>query len=191
MRNLIVGTKYFEHCGEMVVENHTNNYRCVVEFKQNGYWGPSNLVTGDIYSPAGDVVSRLEGKWDDQISQTFDSSHFRVLWRINPFPKETQDFYGFTAFGITLNEITPDMVGRLPPTDSRYRPDVQALERGDVDAAERGKNRIEEMQRERRKQGQDRRPRWFKQVGNEWIYTGEYWEARANGWKGESVRPLW
>lgn len=149
------------------------------------------MVSGDMYSSTGDVVSRLEGRWDDQISQTFDSSHFRVLWRINPFPKETQDFYGFTTFGITLNEMTPDMVGRLPPTDSRYRPDVQALERGDVDAAEGGKNRIEEMQRERRKQGQDRRPRWFKQVGNEWVYTGEYWEARANGWKGESVRPLW
>jgi hypothetical protein len=191
MRNLVVGTKYLEHCGELVVENPTNKYRCVLEFKQTGYWGPSNVVSGSIYSPDGDIVSRLEGKWDDQISQTLDSSHFRLLWRMNPFPKDLQDYYGFTAFGITLNEITPNLVGYLPPTDSRYRPDVQALERGEVDAAEAAKHKVEEMQRERRKQGQDRQPRWFKQVGNEWVYAGGYWEARAHGWKGENILPLW
>ncbi|KAF5355705.1 hypothetical protein D9756_003947 [Leucocoprinus leucothites] len=191
MRNLLVGTKYLEHCGELTVENNTNQYRCVVDFKQNGYWGPSNVVSGNIYSPTGDIVSRLEGKWDDQISQTLDSSHLRVLWRIKPFPKDAQDYYGFTAFGITLNEITPNLVGNLPPTDSRYRPDVQALEKGEVEAAEVAKHRIEEMQRERRKQGHDRQARWFKQVGNDWVYTGGYWEARARGWKDEDIQPLW
>lgn len=191
MRNVMVGTKYLEHCGHLTVENHTNNFRCVLEFKQNGYWGPSNVVSGPVYSSTGEVVSHIEGKWDDQVSQNLDSSHFRLLWRMNPFPKDAQEYYGFTAFGITLNEITSDMVGKLPPTDSRYRPDVRDLENGDVDAAEANKIKIEEMQRERRKHGQDRQPRWFKRVGNEWIYVGGYWEARARGWKDEQIQPLW
>lgn len=191
MRNLMVGTKYFEHCGNLMIENLTNKYHCVLEFKQSGYWGPSNVVSGPVYSPAGEVVSHIEGKWDDQISQTLDSSHFRLLWRMNPFPKESQAYYGFTAFGITLNEMTPDLVGKLPPTDSRYRPDVRALENGDIDAAEAAKLRIEEMQRGRRKRGQDRQPRWFRQVGNEWVYAGGYWEARARGWKDQNIQPLW
>ncbi|KXN89830.1 Oxysterol-binding protein-related protein 3, partial [Leucoagaricus sp. SymC.cos] len=191
MRNLVVGTKYLEHCGDLTIENHTNGFRCVLEFKQNGYWGPSNIVSGHIYSQKGVIASQLEGKWDDQISQALDPSHFRLLWRMNPFPNDSQDYYGFTTFGITLNEITPDLVGKLPPTDSRLRPDVQALEKGEVDEAEIAKHKIEEMQRDRRRQGQERQPRWFKQVDNEWVYAGGYWEARARNWRGENMQPLW
>jgi hypothetical protein len=187
----VVGTKYLEHCGQLTVESLSSKYSCVLEFKQNKYWGPSNVVSGPVYSPTGEIVSNIEGKWDDQITQTLDSSHFHLLWRMYPFPLDSQEYYGFTAFGITLNEITPDLVGYLPPTDSRYRPDVRALENGDINLAEASKLRLEELQRERRKNKQDRQPRWFKQVGDEWVYAGGYWEARANGWKDEHIEPLW
>jgi hypothetical protein len=101
------------------------------------------------------------------------------------------EYYGFTSFGVTLNEITSDIEGKLPPTDSRYRPDVRSLEEGDLDVAEEQKNRVEEMQRERRRRGADRQPRWFKQVGEEWIYVGGYWEARERGWNNVEIAPLW
>ena len=32
-------------------------------------------------------------------------------------------FYGFSQYARELNELTPDLEGLLPPTDSRYRPD--------------------------------------------------------------------
>jgi len=192
MRNLMMGTKYLEHQGKMTIENKTNRDRCVLEFKQNGYWAPLNQVTGTVLSPSGQVITHLEGKWDEQIAQTLESSsHFRVLWRITPFPKLAEEYYGFTSFGITLNEITEDLEGKLPPTDSRFRPDVRALELGDVEEAEAQKARVEEKQRERRKRGQEMQPRWFKLVGDEWIYKGGYWEARANGWQDANVDPLW
>ncbi|KAJ7139866.1 Oxysterol-binding protein-domain-containing protein [Mycena epipterygia] len=191
MRNLMVGTKYLEHVGKMTIENTHTDARCVVEFKPSGYWGASNMVSGAVYSPSGQVVTQLEGKWDDQVSQTLDSSHFRILWRVAPYPKDTHEYYGFTSFGITLNEITSDLVGKLPPTDSRCRPDVRALEEGQLDVAEAEKTRVEEAQRERRRNGEDTEPRWFKQVGDEWQYTGGYWEARAHGWKDAGVKALW
>jgi len=191
MRNLMVGTKYLEHCGKMTIENTENHARCVLEFKQSGYFAASNVVSGTVHAPSGKVVAHLEGRWDDQIAQTVDSSNFRILWRMAPFPKNTDDFYGFTSFGITLNEITSDIEARLPPTDSRYRPDVRSLEGGDLDLAEEQKIRVEEMQRERRRRGADQQPRWFKQVGEEWVYVGGYWEARAQGWKGVEITPLW
>jgi hypothetical protein len=187
----MMGTKYLEHCGQTIIENSHNDTRCVLDFQQGGYWGPSNIVSGVIYGPSGDVLSRVEGKWDDQIAQAFDSLHFRVLWRMTPFPKNTHEYYGFTSFGITLNELTSDIVGKIPHTDSRLRPDVRALENGEVEDAEEQKLRIEEMQRERRRRGEDRRPRWFKQVSDEWVYCGGYWEARERGWKGEDNRSLW
>jgi len=192
MRNIMVGTKYLEHVGKMTIENTHTRARCVIEFKPSGYWGTSNMVSGAVSTPSGQVVAKLEGKWDDQISQTLDDSHFRILWRVVPYPKDTHDYYGFTSFGITLNEITSDMEGKLPPTDSRCRPDVRALEEGHLEVAEEAKTRVEEAQRERRRHGADAEPRWFTQVGEEWEYTGGYWETRVNaGWKDAGVKALW
>lgn len=187
----MVGTKYFEHCGKMTIENLTTNVRCTLDFKQNGYWGPTNVVSGIVHGSDGETLTKLEGKWDDQMAQTLDGDHLHVLWRCSPFPKNTHQYYGFTSFGITLNEITDDIAQRLPPTDSRLRPDLRALENGDLDTAEEEKTRIEETQRERRREGQERPPRWFKKVGDEWEYAGGYWESRSQGWKADPVYPLW
>ena len=186
-----MGTKYLEHCGKLTIDNTSDNSCCVLDFKQSGYWAASNEVSGTVYSPSGKIVTHLEGGWNDQIAQTIDSSNFRILWRMIPFPKNASEFYGFTSFGITLNEIASDLERKLPLTDSRYRPDVRALEEGHLDLAEKEKIRVEEMQRERRRQGEDPEPRWFKQVGEEWIYKGGYWEARARGWKDVQIAPLW
>ncbi|KJA26139.1 hypothetical protein HYPSUDRAFT_37022 [Hypholoma sublateritium FD-334 SS-4] len=191
IRNLMVGTKYFEHTGKMTIENITTRYRCVLDFKQNGYWGPTNVVSGTIYDSDGDVAGQLEGKWDDQVCQVLEVSHLRVLWKASPFPKTALEFYGFTSYGITLNEISSDLLEKLPPTDSRLRPDVRALEDGELDLAEEQKLRIEQAQRDRRNNGQERLPKWFKQVGDEWQYVGGYWESRSKGWKQADIDPLW
>ncbi|KAF8973772.1 oxysterol binding protein [Flammula alnicola] len=191
MRNLMVGTKYFEHTGKMTIESTTSPLRCVLDFKQNGYWGPTNVVSGTIHDSNGDIAGQLDGKWDDQMCQMLDASHLHVLWKINSFPKNAPESYGFTSYGITLNELTNDLVGKLPPTDSRHRPDVRALENGELDLAEEEKLRIEQVQRDRRNRGEERQPRWFRQVGDEWQYTGGYWENRSRGWKQAEVPPLW
>jgi len=180
---------YLKHYGKLTIDNVTTMARCVLDFKENGYWNSGNMVAGTVYSPSGEALVSLEGKWDGSLCRKFDSSHFQVLWRANPFPKNSLDYYGFTSFGMTLNEITGDLEGKLPPTDSRHRPDVRALEEGDLDTAEAEKRRVEEAQRDRRGQGRDRKPRWFKEAGDEWIYTGGYWEERRNGWK--NIQPLW
>lgn len=191
MRNLMVGQKYLEHCGNLTINNVKTHTRCVLEFKQSGYFAPSNVVSGSIHDTSGKGVCQLEGKWDDQLSQTIDAMNFRILWRVSPFPKDVQQYYGFTSYGITLNEVTSDIQGKLPPTDSRFRPDVRALEEGDLERAEEDKVRVEEMQRERRRTGTDRGPRWFRRVGEEWCYVGGYWEGRAQNWKGIDIEPLW
>ena len=132
----MVGTKYFEHTGNMTIESTTSQVRCVLDFKQNGYWGPSNIVSGTIHNSHGDTVGQLDGKWDDQMCQILDASHLHVLWKSAPFPKNAPECYGFTSYSITLNEISSDLFGKLPPTDSRNRPDVRALENGELDLAE-------------------------------------------------------
>lgn len=108
-------------------------------------------------------------------------------------PEDSYLYYGFTRFAIELNEITEDLSDVLPRTDARYRPDQRALESGDVEKAELEKHRIEEMQRNRRKEletrGDQHQPLWFTQSKDqsftsnnkeekEWIFNNQYWSKR-------------
>lgn len=188
IRNLMVGTKYLEHVGSLSIENMTTGSRCVIEFQEAGYWGTPNLLSGTVYSPKGKVETRLEGAWHEQLSQSLSASHLRVLWRANAFPKHAPQYYGLTSFATTLNEITKDIEGKLPPTDTRYRPDLRALEQGNVPLAEAEKARVESAQRERRSRGTEVQPKWFEKVGpEEYIYMGGYWEQRSKGWACQSL----
>lgn len=41
-------------------------------------------------------------------------------------------FYAFSTFAMQLNELEKSTEGLVPPTDSRLRPDIRALENGDL-----------------------------------------------------------
>lgn len=64
---------------------------------------------------------------------------------------------------MTLNEWTEkDRTTRppLPPTDSRYRPDIRKMEEGDINQAGQEKDRLEEKQRTSRRAMEKRREEW-------------------------------
>nr|XP_023689919.1 oxysterol-binding protein-related protein 2-like [Paramormyrops kingsleyae]XP_023689921.1 oxysterol-binding protein-related protein 2-like [Paramormyrops kingsleyae] len=109
-----------------------------------------------------------------------------LLWRISSRPAHSAEMYNFTSFAVTLNELEPGMEAALPPTDCRLRPDIRAMETGDMDQASKEKERLEEKQREARKERakdeQEWSTRWFQlgtnpHVGTQdWIYTGGYFD---------------
>lgn len=43
-----------------------------------------------------------------------------------------EQFYAFSTFAMQLNELEKSIGGVIPPTDSRLRPDIRALENGDI-----------------------------------------------------------
>lgn len=102
-------------------------------------------------------------------------------------PANTDKNYGFTEWAIQLNELTPDLVGVVPPSDSRLRPDQRAYEEGRIDEADHLKTALEEAQRQRKQADGDYiKPRWFKPLPHgsgedEWEYAGGYFESRADG----------
>lgn len=93
-----------------------------------------------------------------------------VLWRAKPRPACAPKFYYFTLFAMSLNEMPKsdsDSVN-LAPTDSRFRPDIRAMERGAWDLAAAEKSRLEEKQRDARKARAksphpDWTPKWFEE----------------------------
>ncbi|XP_055528806.1 oxysterol-binding protein-related protein 2 isoform X1 [Wyeomyia smithii] len=110
-----------------------------------------------------------------------------ALWEAEPRPGNTADYYQFTNFAMSLNQMEDHMKRRgVCPTDSRLRPDIRKLEQGDLDGAAAEKTRLEEKQRDNRKKCKKADealfPRWFKQTINphtkqdDWLYQGGYWE---------------
>ena len=70
-------------------------------------------------------------------------------------------FYQFTTFAMSLNEMEPGMENNLCPTDSRFRPDIRKLETGDQDGAAAEKTRLEEKQRNSQKLRKHKKcPEW-------------------------------
>ena len=145
-----------------------------------------NVVRATIYDSDGKKVSLLQGKWNEGLNKVLDDDKFEILWKIEEPSPDHKDYYGFTQFGIELNEITALEDGYLPNTDSRLRPDQRMFEEGNLLEAEKVKSILEERQRAFRKDPKcaELVPHWFERVkdpanNNEsFKYKGGYWEDR-------------
>ncbi|EFR02683.1 oxysterol-binding protein 2 [Nannizzia gypsea CBS 118893] len=203
LRNIIAGEKYVEPVGEMCVLNETTGQKTIAVFKVGGMFsGRSEEVTVKAYDTHGEELPLgLQGNWTSSLQLTEHGSLTdKTIWAAGPLVDKPQKHYGLTEFAVTLNEITAVEQRKLPQTDSRLRPDQRALEEGNVDEAEDVKARLEEAQRHRRKEmeqkGETWRPRWFTQVDVDGLDNGDdiwklrtgkdgYWEERAKGeWTG-------
>jgi len=202
LRNIIAGEKYVEPTGHMHVHNETTGEKAVVMFKQNKgmFAGRSEEVSIQAFNANGSPYpTSLAGKWTESLALSdIDSAEPpREVWHVGPVVDGAPARYGFTRFAAQLNEVTAIEKDRLPPTDSRLRPDQRMVENGDLDDAEEIKGRLEEAQRARRKEmeeaGEAWTPRWFTKVreyadeevwrikGEETVDGGEYWKVRDQG----------
>lgn len=203
LRNIIAGEKYVEPAGELSVLNETTGQKTISTFKAGGMFsGRSEDVSSKAFDSYGNELPLgLVGTWTTSLDLIKNGSLTNTaIWTVAPLVPDAPKHYGLTSFAATLNEVTPIEDKKLPPTDSRLRPDQRALEDGDVDRAEEEKVKLEENQRARRREmeaaGKTWIPRWFTQVEDEATTSGEivwrlktgkegYWEERARGaWTG-------
>ncbi|SCV71683.1 BQ2448_3271 [Microbotryum intermedium] len=186
VRNLMAGTKYIEVVGTMTVTNENTGESATVEFKEGSAWGGSstrNKLIAQIKDANGKSQMELVGRWDEEVSRKNGKDEFTRLWSIKDFPNNPEKYYGFSKFASSLNEITEVEKDRMAPTDSRLRPDQRQMEEGHIDEAEQSKKRVEEKQRAKRteleqKGGDAPVPKWFTRQGSGWKYTGEYFKVR-------------
>ncbi|KAF7828400.1 oxysterol-binding protein-related protein 2A-like isoform X1 [Senna tora] len=195
--NLILGKIYCDHHGNMDIRGN-RQYSCRLKFKEQSILDRNpHQVLGFIEDVSGRKAATLFGKWDENMfyvigdgnvkAKDFSSSDACLLWqRVKPPSNLTR--YNLTSFAITLNELTPGLKEKLPPTDSRLRPDQRHLENGEYEKANLDKQRLERRQRMSRKMQENGwKPRWFEREGENgtFRYVGGYWEAREQGrWDG-------
>ncbi|PPS14704.1 hypothetical protein GOBAR_AA05873 [Gossypium barbadense] len=183
--NLILGKLYCDHYGAMRIEGN-RDYSCKLKFKEQSIidrnphqiemerqW-PHYLENGMTACIMLNGDCSAKGKGQDSLSET------HLLWKRSKPPKYPTR-YNLTRFAITLNELTPGLKEKLPPTDSRLRPDQRYLENGEYEMANSEKLRLEQRQRQARNmQERGWKPRWFAKDKNSdsYRYIGGYWEAR-------------
>jgi hypothetical protein len=140
VRNIVAGSKYLDHVGEMKVTNHTTGEYAVVTFKEatgGGFFGTvsdRNNVVAQLYNGNGTFEKRVSGKWSDTLSEELGPDQYAVIWRSGtPNIPNYPDYYGFTQYCMELNEITDLEKDKIPKTDTRYRPDQRFFENGKVE----------------------------------------------------------
>ncbi|KAA8529674.1 hypothetical protein F0562_034226 [Nyssa sinensis] len=189
--NIILGKIYCDHYGTMRIRG-SGNYSCKLKFKEQSIIDRNpHQVHGFVQdNRSGEKVAMLVGKWDEAMYYVLGDPTTKpkgydpmtealMLWERDKFVTKTR--YNLTPFAISLNELTPGLLERLPPTDSRLRPDQRHLENGEYELANAEKLRLEQLQRQARKlQERGWQPRWFQKDKEDgcYRYVGGYWEAR-------------
>ncbi|XP_054420455.1 oxysterol-binding protein-related protein 3 isoform X4 [Pteronotus mesoamericanus] len=186
IHNILSGQRWIEHYGEIVIKNRNNDScHCKVNFTKAKYWSTNACeIEGTVFDKSGKAVRRLFGKWHESI-YCGGASSSSCIWRANPMPKGYEQYYGFTQFALELNEIDPLLKTLLPPTDTRFRPDQRFLEEGKLEEAEIQKQRIEQLQRDRRRvlqeNNMEHQPRFFRKSDDDsWVSNGTYLELRKD-----------
>jgi hypothetical protein len=206
LRNVVMGEKYLEPVGSMHILNDSTGHKATAEFKSKGMFGARvEEVQVDTYNPDGSGAGgHLNGNWMTSLRLGNNpKSPGEEIWHVAPLAENAAQAYGLTAFAASLNEVTAIEKGKMAPTDCRLRPDQRMAEEGKLDEAEEWKTKLEEAQRVRRREleekGEEHKPKWFVKVqtGGEgatadgedvWKIKGgkeSYWEERQKGnWDG-------
>ncbi|XP_066468428.1 oxysterol-binding protein-related protein 6 isoform X6 [Tiliqua scincoides] len=202
IHNILSGRRWIEHYGEITIRNTKSSVCiCKLTFVKVNYWNSNvNEIQGVVMDQEGKVVHRLFGKWHEGLYCGVGPSA-KCIWRPGSMPTNYERYYGFTRFAIELNELDPALKDLLPQTDARFRPDQRLLEEGNLEAASAEKQRIEELQRSRRRYLEENNmehiPKFFKKVidANQreaWVSNDTYWELRKDpGFNKVETLKLW
>uniref|UniRef100_A0A914DW25 Oxysterol-binding protein n=1 Tax=Acrobeloides nanus TaxID=290746 RepID=A0A914DW25_9BILA len=195
MTNIVTGKLQTENFGDLVVMNAKTGGKCELKFHDRGYFSREEprKVTGEVCDPNGLVEYRIEAIWDRyahlyKIDSDEKIEHEDTIWTINSLPENSSQMHNFTKFAIELNEPEDGVAS----TDSRLRPDQRLMEDGDWSNANAIKQKLEEAQRVRRKEREEKgtasRPVWFVRKSEEemidkndvYKFNDEYWRYKMN-----------
>ena len=203
---LLTGQRSVSNYGDITLTCRKTNLECKISFEKKG-WGsstPPGQITGKIYSKnsPNKILDRLNGSWMNKVATSSNK-----VWRGRQLPANSESiYYGFTSWAMNLNNIENienSVLDPLPVTDCRFRPDQRAMENADLESAESEKLRLEQLQRDRRKNREENpslpefKPKWFKKYGpkdEDFRYdeANDYFKSKKKAFEGDTFEgPLW
>eukprot|EP01111_Echinosteliopsis_oligospora_P002698 TRINITY_DN140_c0_g1_i1.p1 TRINITY_DN140_c0_g1~~TRINITY_DN140_c0_g1_i1.p1 ORF type:complete len:490 (+),score=140.93 TRINITY_DN140_c0_g1_i1:72-1541(+) len=195
LHNIILGKIYIEYFGTVPIRNMRTGHTATINFKKAGWFGGVNHeINGEIRDKDNVLRAVLKGKWNDHVTMTRidDRGAKGATTTIWQRPDSSLEFdktnkWKWDRYLEELTEMDDELEAILPTTDARLREDLRALAVNNIKLAGKEKTRIEEKERQKRRdrdaQGKKFTPQLFKKVQDEqqeykWVYAGNYWEEK-------------
>ena len=109
--------------GTIEATNHATGEKAVIQLFTPDKVTPHGKVAGEIFDKDGKSVYSLYGNIRDYISikQMYDEE----IWRMQPYIRNCNQQYYLSELGLLINHFNYEMQLQLPPTDTRFRPDIR------------------------------------------------------------------
>jgi hypothetical protein len=194
VNNLILGRTWIDAEGEFYVYCPESGARCDLRFTPCGWFNAGRYeFAGHVTDAAGARRLRLSGRWCGHLDAEacgadgapLAGAAPRRLWTCAPEP--AGDHYGMSHFARRLSSCAALRAPPLP-SDSRRRPDREALARRAMGRAAAEKSRLEDAQRAERAHrergaGAAWVPRWFELDPAPCPLPGEMGPDKVPAWR--------
>jgi len=194
VHNIIFGRMWVERIGALPLKNLTTGDTCTIQYKKAGWFEGINYdITGEARDKDGNLRAIITGKYNDAMYVTKVDRNGNKAEPVLFWKKPVEDItnkWKWPAFLFELTATDEEYEAVLPTSDSRLRDDVKALQALNMKLAGKEKNKIEESERQKRREREERGLKWapvyFKKKPGEtdketrWKYVGNYWEERDN-----------
>jgi hypothetical protein len=125
------GGRYIEPQGGLKIINKATGDVCNIDFRVSGWMASSkdNSVKAVIRDDDGVEKYIITGKYTSElVVENLKTKEKFVTYKAPTYPKT--DFnpyyiYGMNLKSLQLNHMSDDLKAKLPPTDSRLRPDLR------------------------------------------------------------------
>ncbi|XP_044740624.1 oxysterol-binding protein 1 [Chrysoperla carnea] len=216
VHNIIVGKLWVDQYGDTDIIGYDGaaGIKCHLKYLPYSYFtrDSQRRVKGCVMDPAGEVKYVINGTWDSKIEISkvtgttntgankqepiYQTGHTQTAWKRRPVAPDSDKYYNFTLLACQLNEPEDGVA----PTDSRLRPDQRLMENGEWNKANDEKVRLEEKQRAKRREREQKAeigvtqngaayesytPLWFKKEEDPatgmiaHVYQHEYWDCKV------------
>lgn len=196
VKSLIFGKMHIDCYGELDVNNRKTGDTLQLILYEAGGKHKHGSLKGSVKNLLGEEVLRLDGNWTEQLEIAYTPKGQtqevkEVIWRrFNDESSNDETKFFFTKYMSNLNHLSEELKPILPPTDSRFRTDQRALEEGNLELAASEKTRLEQKQREvrkeREKNGIKYEALYFKEIVDDitgesvYMNSNDYWKDRKD-----------
>jgi hypothetical protein len=196
IKGVLTGKLTTDYSGLVEIYSDKGEIGARINFEEN-----TGEIKGGIYNKNDleNPIGIFKGNWKNSIKYVKFGKE-SVIWekdnnlKIGRYDLNSLN-YPLNFETLKLNEINDELKKFLPISDSRFRPDIQIYENGDLEKTEEVKKKLEEKQRVKFKDLEDKKeeykPKYFKKEKNElsndevYVYCGDYFEERKKGDFGE------
>mmetsp|Transcript_12112 Transcript_12112/g.21898 ORF Transcript_12112/g.21898 Transcript_12112/m.21898 type:complete len:527 (+) Transcript_12112:50-1630(+) len=128
--NLVVGGSFLDHCGPVIITNHTTGYVIRLDFRRMGWLNAGyGEVSGMLLNPDNKPCVRYVGKWFEKLDMVAldvetgkDVGECETLWKVEA------DEYKVDGDPWNLKPFTYELLGIDPKTKEMQGPERTAVE---------------------------------------------------------------